>query len=504
MPIPSNTTLGLWAGRSTFFWAAAAATIGLGNLWHFPWLANRFGGGYFVLLYLFFMLVVTLPLILAESALGRHSRHNLSLAMRTESQALRLSPRWRWVGWISVLSGFLVVSITLVIGSICLAFVFYGALGRFEGATPASMTYLLGQLVESPHEYRGFMAWHALFVALVGVVAVRQGLVERAFRLVVPVFLLLLSALVVWSLRQSGGSGSLEAVMGFRWHDVTFHSVWFALSHAFYTLGIGLGVWAVLGALMAPGSPLKRSIIGVAVLDAVVGVLAGIVIYSIAQSVVDASDARGFGLVFIALPVGLGAYEYHQALSTAVFGAVLLVAWTSALVLVESVVGWLREWMVSPRPASVLLVLVFAWLAGLVTLFSFNIWSDAQLAGLTPFRWIELLTSGLLIPVVAAALAVFLGWLSPPGYLLELLGETHEWLARVWHFALRFVLPLVVVAIGLSYSVASLQVMCDSGDLIWCAQPTHDVISGQDGTAAQSDESPGPGARRGPGRAADF
>lgn len=503
MPTPStNATIGLWAGRSTFFWSAAAVTIGLGNLWHFPWLASQFGGGYFVLMYLFFLLLVTLPLMLAEAALGRHSRHNMALAMATEARSRRLASRWRWVGRISVLCGFLVLSITLVIGSICLAYVFFGALGRFADATPASMTTLLGQLVESPHEYRGFMAWHLLFIALVGAVALRQAAVERAFRLVMPVFLVLLLLLVGWSQWQGAAAASLEAVVGLRWQDVSFQSVWFALSHAFYTLGIGLGVWAVLGALMAPGSPLKRSVFAVALLDTMVGVMAGVVIYAIAQSMVGVDDARGFGLVFVALPVGLGGFEYHQLLSTAVFAVILLVAWSSALVLVEAVVGWLREWLVSPRPASVLLVLVFAWLFGLVTLFSFNIWSEMQFAGLTPFRWIELITSGLMIPFVAAALAIFLGWLAPVGYLKELLGNTHEWLAHLWHFALRYVLPPVVVAVGLSYSVASLQLMCEKGGMLWCAQPAHEVAATPEGVSTGTDSTER--RMRGPGRAADF
>ncbi|SET76311.1 neurotransmitter:Na+ symporter, NSS family [Marinobacter segnicrescens] len=496
MPTPPKTTLGLWSGRSTFFWAAAAATIGLGNLWHFPWLASQFGGGYFVLLYLFFLLVITLPLLMAEAALGRRHRHNLVLAMRSETRDRYQSPRWRWLGRVSVLSGFLVLSITLVIGSICLAYVFYGAFGRFGDATPLSMTGMLAELVESPYDYREFMAWHAFFILLVGAVAFRQELVERAFRLVMPVFLALLLGLVWWSWEQGVGPGALESVAGLRWQDVNGGTVWFALSHAFYTLGIGLGIWAVLGALMAPGSPFKRAVFGVALLDTLVGVLAGVVIYGIAESFDGYGDVRGFGLVFVALPVGLGGLEYHQLLATAVFTLIVLVAWSSALVLTESVVSWLREWVIAPRPVSVLLVLVCAWLMGLVTLYSFNIWADVQVAGLTPFRWIELLTSGLLIPAVAAALAVFLGWLAPVGYLNTLLGNTQEWLVRVWRFALRYLLPVTVIVVGAGYSMMSLKLLCDNGELIWCTPSAHEL----------SGEPPaGDGERRrGPGKAAEF
>ncbi len=496
MPTSQKTTLGLWSGRSTFFWAAAATTIGLGNLWHFPWLASQLGGGYFVLLYLLFLLVVTLPLLLAESALGRRHRHNLVLAMHNETRAHYQSPRWQWLGRVSVLSGFLVLSITLVIGSICLAYVFYGAFGRFGGATPLSMTRMLGQLVESPYDYRGFMAWHLFFIALIGAVAFRQQGVERAFRLVMPVFLLLLVGLVWWNWRQGDAPAALSYVAGFRWQDVSLNTVWYALSHAFYTLGIGLGIWAVLGALMAPGSPFKRSVAGVALLDTAVGVLAGVVIYSFAEAFNGYGDVRGFGLVFVALPVGLGGVENHQLLATAVFTLIVLVAWTSALVLTEAVVSWLREWVIAPRPLSVVLVLVAAWLTGLVILYSFNIWADVQVAGLTPFRWIELLTSGLLIPAVAAALAIFLGWLAPAEYLNDLLGDTIDSLAKVWRFALRYLLPPIVIAVGIGYCVLSLTLLCDNGELGWCAQVPQELSSEPPQEAVE--------LPRGPGRAAEF
>ncbi len=477
MPLSQNTTLGLWTGRTTFFWAATAATIGLGNLWQFPWLANRFGGGYFVLMYLACLLLITLPLMLAETALGRHTRHSMVLAMESVARSRRRSPRWGWVGRLSILSGFLVLSMTLVIGAICLAYVFHGALGHFAGADVSVMTDLLLGLVEDPHEYRVFMAWHLFMVLLVGAVAFRGARdgVEHAVRLVMPLFLLLLGVLLWWSASEGVALQALDAVVGFRADDVSLQGAWMALSHAFYTLGLGLGVWAVFGAMMAPGTPFKRSVFAVALVDTLVGILAGVVIYGVAQSVAGAGDAQGFALVFVVLPVGLGAESEHQLLSVLLFTAVTLVAWTSAVALLESVVGWLREWVVAPRAVSVLLVLVFAWLAGLVSLFSFNIWANVELAGLTPFRWVELVTSGILIPAVVAALAIFLGWRGSPGYLAGLLGGAHEWLALIWFWSLRYVLPVVIVVIGVSYIVTSWQVLCEAGDMAWCAQPAHEV-----------------------------
>lgn len=514
MPSPRHTSLGLWAGRSTFFWAGTAATVGLGNLWQFPWLASQHGGGYFVLLYLLFLLVITLPLMMAETALGRFSRHSMVLAMAGEVRAHYQSPRWIWIGRASVLSGFLVLSITLVIGSICLAYVFFGALGRFQDADAAALARLLRGLVENPHEYRYLMAWHGLMVMLVGAVALRRGRagLERAVRLAIPLLVIMLIGLLWWQWPRPAMGEAVSLLLKPSLSGLSWHGVWQALSHAFYTLGLGLGVWAVMGAMMAPGTPMKRSILAVAVADTLIGVLAGLVIYSLVLSV-DGGPTNGFGLVFVALPMGLSAEPFGQVVAMVVFAAITLVAWTSALVLTESVTGWLREWTGAQRQWSVLLVLVAAWAAGLLTLFSFNIWADLKLAGLTPFRWAELLTSGLLIPGVSVGLSLFLGWLMPARHLDQLLGDTPGSLRVLWRLALRWVLPVVVAVVGVNYTVNAFKYLCDNGDLAWCApfEPEGGPVSvdslareGSEGAGAPVSESePQAESGNGEGAAAD-
>lgn len=490
MPLVRHASLGLWTGRSTFFWAATAATVGLSNLWQFPWLASQHGGGYFVLLYFGFLLTITLPLMLAETALGRYSRHSMVLAMAGEVRKQYQSPRWIWIGRASVLSGFLVLSITLVIGSICLAYVFYGAFGRFQGADAPALVALLRGLVENPHEYRYFMGWHSLMILLVGAVALRRGRsgLERAVRLAVPLFVLMLLGMLWWLWQRPSMAGSLALLLAPDHSEFTWGSVWVALSHAFYTLGLGLGIWAVMGAMMAPGTPMKRSILAVGVADTLIGVLAGVVIYALVLGVEGGVVTNGFGLVFVALPLGLSVEPYGQVIATIMFAAITLVAWTSALVLTESVTGWFREWTGSQRQGAVLLVLVAAWLVGLVVLFSFNIWSGATVAGLTPFRWIELLTSGILVPGVSVALALFLGWLVPVRHLEKLLGETAGWFVPVWRWTLRLVLPVVVTLVGVNYTVNAFKTLCDNGDLTWCAPVDSESVGIDTGTLPPHDE----------------
>lgn len=459
MPTPYETAIGSWTRRSTFFWAATGATVGLSNLWQFPHLAGKHGGGLFILLYLACLLLVTLPLMVTETAIGRQARHGIVLAMDGYIRSARRSRLWMWAGRLSVLSAFLVLSFTAVIGAVCLAYVFYGALGRFNGGNEVMAAMILSDLMSDASDYRMFMAWHGFFLLLVIWVSI-QGVVhglERTLRVVVPGFLLLLLALLVYSARVGDLPGAVDQILQFRQEDVTWQSLKAALFHAFYTLGLGMGVWVIYGAYMPTVTPLKRSVVAVVLMDTLVAIVAGLTIYALVADRAPGIADRGFGLVFLALPVSLSDFAGSQFLIASVFLAILLVAWTTSLALLEPVVGWFREWTGAPRGWSTFLMGLMAWFVGLGSLFSFNIWSDRSLAGGTFFRWLELVSSGLLIPLVSALIAVFVGWCLTRSMAFSLIGKTPWLIARIWFWVLRLVLPVVVVYIGAHYSLSSLQ-----------------------------------------------
>ena len=167
MPTPYQTHIGSFTRKSTFFWAAVGATVGLANLWQFPYLASLHGGGLFILLYLACLLLVTLPLMVTEAAIGRYARHGIVLAMDGLIRSAKQSRAWMAVGRLSILAAFLVLSFTAVFGAIALAYVFFGALGRFSGAGEPEATGILAGLVSDPKAYRVFMGWHVFFLLLV-------------------------------------------------------------------------------------------------------------------------------------------------------------------------------------------------------------------------------------------------------------------------------------------------------------------------------------------------
>ena len=261
------------------------ATVGLANLWQFPYLASQHGGGLFLLLYLACLLLVTLPLMVTETVFGRHARHGIVLAMDGYVKTAGGHRLWRMAGPLSIVAAFLVLSFTAVFGGIVLAYLFFGATGSFSGASPAEATGILSDLVGSPGHYRQLMAWHAFFLLLVVLVSARgvvEG-VERSMRFLVPITLVLMVGLFVLAAMNGRLTAGINQVLDSRPHQVGFDSVRAAFFHAFYTLGLGMGVWTIFGAYAAPHTRLKRSILAVVLMDTLVAIVAGIMMFSVAQ-----------------------------------------------------------------------------------------------------------------------------------------------------------------------------------------------------------------------------
>jgi len=491
MPTPYQTHIGSFTRKSTFFWAAVGATVGLANLWQFPYLASLHGGGLFILLYLACLLLVTLPLMVTEAAIGRYARHGIVLAMDGLIRSAKQSRAWMAVGRLSILAAFLVLSFTAVFGAIALAYVFFGALGRFYGAGEPEATAILAGLVLDSREYRMFMGWHVFFLLLVLWVSA-QGVVkglERALRVVVPgvlVLMLLLFGLAAWHGRIDG---AIDHILAMHPEDLSWESLKAALFHAFFTLGLGMGVWAILGSYTTSHTRLKRSILAVVLMDTLVAILAGLMIFAIATEGSSFDGERGFSLLFVSMPVSLAQLPASQFVIAAVFLLVVLIVWTTSLNLLEPVVGWFRGWTGASRKLSVLFVGLAVWLVGLASLLSFNVWAEQRVGGATLFRWLELVTGGLLIPLVAILIALFTGWCLTRHLSGTMLGAAPRLFAGIWFWVMRLVLPLVVAWIGVQYTAFSLVNLCSNGNAAaWCERPAG-MLSEDEGPGSK-DRSP--------------
>lgn len=460
--------LPVWAGRWSFILAATGSTVGLGNVWKFPYLVGENGGGAFILTYLACLALVGLPLMVAEVAMGRLARRNPVTAFAVLGAGRGGSIRWLWGGRIGVLAGFLILSFYSVVGGLSLAYGLYSAFGDFLAVGAPGVTARLEQVLGSPGT---MVAWHSLFLLLVIAVSSRgitRGL-ERALKGIVPIMLLLLVLLVIYAAIFGRVSEAWQFMFAMRPEQLTAQSLLDVLGHVFFTLSLGMGVMLAFGAYMPPGSPIGRSVTLVALLDTLVALVAGFVLFALLFAC-HLKPESGFTLLFQLVPQAFGALPGGQLLGSVFFILVSLAAWSSAVSVMEPAVAWLEERSGVRRSLVVWSVGLLAWAAGLISIFSFNLWAGKAWLGMNVFGWVNFLTASLLLPTAGLLVALFTGWAVPP----EIFRGHLQWRCgaffALWRLLLKYLVPVGVVLVALASFSHFARTLCSKdGAQSWCS-----------------------------------
>lgn len=458
---------GQWSSRSIFILAAMGAAVGFGNVWRFPYMAGEYGGGIFVMAYLLFVVVIGVPVMMAEVMLGRMGRQSPVNSIRKVALANGSSGCWQFIGWMAAAAGLLILSFYSVIAGWSMGYVFRAASGAFDHVSADGVTAIFGSLVSDPEK---LLAWHTLFMAGT-YYAVSQGVsrgLEVAVKLLMPLLLVLLLALLGYIARSDtfvdgvrfllipdlGRIDSME-----RMGEVILA----AMGQAFFTLSLGVGAMMAYGAYLPKDISVAGATVAVVALDALVAIVAGMVIFPL----VFASDLYmtdftnglsaqyGPGLLFQTLPLAFGQMAGGAILATAFFVLLVAAAWTSAIALLEPSTVYLVERWSLTRQRAAGITASMAWLLGLVTVFSFNEWSDFRLLGnvalfadKTLYHLLDLLASNILLPLGGLATAVFagwvLGWRATEG---ELAFEQGHCGYGVWRFCIRYITPVLLVVV---------------------------------------------------------
>ncbi len=455
---------GQWSSRLMFILAAAGSAVGLGNIWKFPYIAGENGGGAFVLFYLLCIALVGIPIMIAEVMLGRKGRQSPINTMRSLARSENGSPLWALLGWAGVAAGFLILSYYSVIAGWALAYVARSVAGVFNGATADGVQSIFTDLVQDPER---LLAWHSLFMVMCMLVVargVRHGL-ERAVRILMPALLALLVVLVVYAFFEGAFSTGLaflfqpdfeklffrcETIGGVRQCDFTGDPMIVAMGHAFFTLSLGMGAIMVYGSYMPKSSSIGGSVMTIAILDTLVALLAGMAIFPLVFAN-GLAPGVGPGLIFQTLPIAFGSMPGGQLFGSLFFILLVFAAWTSAISLIEPAVAWLVENRQIGRARAAIMVGVTVWFIGLGTVFSFNIWSGEayQLFGKTVFDLLDYLTSNIMLPLGGLFIALFAGWvMQQPSSAAEL--AMKPWVYGVWRVLIRYVAPLLVIAVFLN------------------------------------------------------
>ncbi len=443
---------GQWSSRMAFILAATGSAVGLGNIWKFPYIAGENGGGAFVLVYLLCVLLVGIPIMMAEVLIGRRGRQSPINTMRTLAHEESQHGIWQMIGWSGMIAGFLIISFYSVIAGWALAYVFRTASGLFTGVTADGAASIFGALVSDPER---LLAWHTIFMVMTMVVVsrgVRSGL-ERAVRILMPLLFLLLLLLVGYAMNSGKFAEGLDFLFAPDFGALTAGAVLTAMGHAFFTLSLGMGAIMAYGSYLPKHVSIARTSVVIALMDTVVALLAGMAIFPLVFAN-GLEPGAGPGLIFQTLPLAFGHMAGGTLFGTLFFVLLTFAAWTSAISIIEPAVAWLVENRGVNRIKAATIIGIAAWLMGIVTIMSFNSWAfEFTFAGETKssglFDVLDILTANIMLPLGGLAMAIFAGWYMSERSTADELDLGEGLLYRGWRFLVRFVAPAAVIVVFL-------------------------------------------------------
>jgi len=435
-----------WSTRLAFILAATGSAVGLGNIWKFPYITGENGGGAFVLLYLGCIALIGIPLLMAEVLIGRRGKHSPPDAMKALAQEAGVSPRWQLVGWVGVITGFVLLSFYLVVAGWAVAYIFNAGSGAFNGASADAIGGLFGSLVGDP---LATIFWGTLVLGITTAIVikgVRQGL-ERAVTVMMPGLLVILLILVGYAMTTGQFGRGFEFMFDPDFSKLNGHSVLVALGHAFFTLSIAGGGMMTYGSYLPKRVSLGKTVLTIGVLDTLVALVAGLAIFPVVVAH-GLEPGAGPGLIFVTLPLAFGQMPLGQLVGILFFIMLSFAALTSAISMLEPAVSWLTEKRGLSRLRAGLLTSAGIWVLSLGSVFSFNIWEEHKLFGKTFFDVLDYLTSGWIMPLSGLAMAIFTGYVMSRVATRDEIGDGSGY--RIWRFLIRYVVPVGILVIFLN------------------------------------------------------
>jgi NSS family neurotransmitter:Na+ symporter len=439
---------GQWSGRLAFILAATGSAVGLGNIWKFPYITGENGGGAFVLIYLLCIAVIGIPIMMAEVMLGRRGRRSPINTMRHLAEEENASPHWQWLGWAGVLAGFLILSYYSVIAGWALAYVFRAGSGLFTGLTADGVQSIFNNLVGEPER---LLAWHTLFMVITMIVVargVRSGL-EKAVRLLMPMLFVLLVILVGYAWNSGSFEAGIEFLFRPDFSKISPDGVLIAMGHAFFTLSLGMGAIMVYGSYLPGKISIAKTSIAVSLMDTLVALMAGMAIFPIVFAN-GLEPGAGPGLIFQTLPIAFGHMPYGTFFGMLFFVLLVFAAWSSAISLIEPAVAWMVENRGVSRVNASVVAGIATWLFGLLTVFSFNIWSEFKpLADKTLFDLLDYLTANIMLPLGGLLIALFAAWKMSRESSMDELAMGDRFWYPLWRILVRYITPVGVAIVFL-------------------------------------------------------
>lgn len=438
-----------FSGKLGFVLAAAGSAVGLGNIWRFPYLAAKYGGGTFLFIYLILAVTFGFTLMTAEIAIGRKTGLSAISAFTT------LDKRFKFLGILASAVPIIIFPYYSVIGGWVVKYFFVFVTG--SGHTAAGDSYFT-DFIGGTFEPIG---WFFLFIAVTAVIVgfgVEQG-IEKVSKFMMPILVLLTLFVALYGLTIDGAMDGLSYYLKPHMADVSAKTILAAMGQLFYSMSLAMGIMITYGSYMKKEDHLESSVRQIEIFDTGVAFLAGLMIIPavFAFSGGDSSALQaGPGLMFITLPKVFGNMKFGNVVGTVFFLLVFFAALTSAISLMETIVSILRDKLGWTRKGTCVFVTILALVMGVPSSLGFGPLSFISWMGMSVLDIMDFVSNSVLMPIVAFFTCIFIGFVIKPSTIADEVKVTDGTFKGEKLFAvmIKWIAPIFLVLILLS-SVAS-------------------------------------------------
>lgn len=431
-----------FSGKLGFVLVSAGSAVGLGNLWRFPYLAAKYGGGMFLLVYIILAVTFGFCLMVAEVGIGRKTGLSAMGAFK------KLSSKWAFVGYLESLVPMIILPYYCVIGGWVIKYFFeFLTHGTALAAQPEFFGAFVGGTTEP-------ILWFAIFLLATAVIVfmgVNSG-IERVSKIFMPVLIVLAIGISVYSVTQPGAIEGVKYYLLPNFSQFSLTTVFAALGQLFYSMSLAMGIMVTYGSYMKKDVELDKSVHQIEIFDTGIAFLAGLMIipsiFAFFPNNTNDMLQEGPALMFVTLPKVFDNMSFGALFGVLFFVLVFLAALTSSIAVMEAVVSAICDkWKLS-RKKAVIVVLLISIVFGIPASLGNGVWSSIKILGMDFLSFFDFISNSVLMPIVAFCICIFVGYVIKPGAIIEEVELNRKFREKkFFSFFIKYIAPVCVAII---------------------------------------------------------
>lgn len=433
-----------FTGKIGFVMAAAGSAVGLGNLWRFPYLAAKYGGGNFLLIYLILTVTFGFSLMVTEIAIGRKTGKSVLNAYGA------LNKKYKFIGYLTAIVPVLIFPYYCVIGGWVIKY--FVAYGSGEAQLAAGENYFTGFITQTT-QLIVYLLIFIIATAIIVVLGVQKG-IENFSKILMPLLIILTVGIAIYGLTVPGALDGFVYYFKPDFSKFTFEAILAAVGQLFYSLSLAMGIMITYGSYMKKEENIESCVRQIEIFDTGIAFLAGLIVIPAIftfPNVEQSLSSSGPGLMFVVLPKVFNNMPLGNIIGTAFFVLVFFAAITSSISLMETIVAMVEEKTGWKRSTICIIVVIISIALALPSTLGFGMWSGITLFGMSFLDFFDFISNTVLMPVVALLTCIFVGYVLKPEVIADEISISEEFKSRkLYNVTIRFIAPAFLLLILLT------------------------------------------------------